>query len=112
MYVHCVLLVLEALASGVTVVCSDASSLPEVAGEAALMCEHTNVDTLTQLIIKSLEDQEWRQTAIRLGIQQAATFSWEKTVNKTLDAYRLAATLKGVWFFLPLETFYAYPPFL
>ena len=54
MYVHCVLLVLEALASGVTVVCSDASSLPEVAGEAALMCEHTDVNTLTQLIIKSL----------------------------------------------------------
>ena len=67
--------VLEALASGVPVVCSDASSLPEVAGEAALMCEHADVNTLTQLLIKSLEDQEWRQTAIRLGLQQAATFS-------------------------------------
>jgi alpha-1,3-rhamnosyl/mannosyltransferase len=54
------------------------------------------MNTLAQLLIKSLEDQEWRQTAIRLGIQQAATFSWEKTVHKTLDAYRLAATLKGV----------------
>jgi alpha-1,3-rhamnosyl/mannosyltransferase len=88
--------VLEALASGVPVVCSDASSLPEVAGEAALMCEHADVNTLTQLINKSLEDQEWRQTAIRLGLQQAATFSWQKTVDKTIDAYKLAATLKGV----------------
>ena len=88
--------VLEALASGVPVVCSDASSLPEVAGEAALMCEHADVNTLTQLLIKSLEDQEWRQTAIRLGLQQAATFSWQKTVVKTIDAYKLAATLKGV----------------
>jgi glycosyltransferase involved in cell wall biosynthesis len=88
--------VLEALASGVPVVCSDASSLPEVAGEAALMCEHADVNTLTQLLIKSLEDQEWRQTAIRLGLQQAATFSWQKTVDKTIDAYKLAATLKGV----------------
>ena len=88
--------VLEALASGVPVVCSDASSLPEVAGGAALMCEHADVNTLTQLLIKSLEDQEWRQTAIRLGLQQAATFSWQKTVDKTIDAYKLAATLKGV----------------
>ncbi len=88
--------VLEALASGVPVVCSDASSLPEVAGDAALMCEHSDVNTLTQLLIKSLEDQEWRQTAIRKGLQQAATFSWQKTVDKTLDAYKLAATLKGV----------------
>jgi alpha-1,3-rhamnosyl/mannosyltransferase len=88
--------VLEALASGVPVVCSDASSLPEVAGEAALMCEHADVNTLTQLLIKSLEDQDWRQTAIRLGLQQAATFSWQKTVDKTIDAYKLAATLKGV----------------
>jgi glycosyltransferase involved in cell wall biosynthesis len=88
--------VLEALASGVPVVCSDASSLPEVAGEAALMCEYADVNTLTQLMFKSLEDHEWRQTAIRLGLQQAATFSWQKTVDKTIDAYKLAATLNGV----------------
>jgi alpha-1,3-rhamnosyl/mannosyltransferase len=88
--------VLEALASGVPVVCSNTTSLPEVAGDAALMCEHADVDTLAQLIIKSLEDQEWRQTAIRQGLQQAATFSWQKTVDKTLAAYKLAATLKGV----------------
>lgn len=88
--------VLEALASGVPVVCSDATSLPEVAGGCALMCDHADVDALVELLTKSLEDQEWRQTAITKGLQQAATFSWQKTVNKTLDAYRLAATLKGV----------------
>ena len=88
--------VLEALASGVPVVCSDATSLPEVAGGCALMCNHADVHALVQLLTKSLEDQEWRQTAITKGLQQAATFSWQKTVNKTLDAYRLAATLKGV----------------
>jgi alpha-1,3-rhamnosyl/mannosyltransferase len=54
------------------------------------------MNTLAQLLIKSLEDQEWRQTAIRQGLQQAATFSWQKTVDKTIDAYKLAATLKGV----------------
>jgi len=88
--------VLEALASGVPVVCSNTTSLPEVAGDAALMCEHADVDTLAQLIIKSLEDQEWRQAAIRQGLQQAATLSWQKTVDKTIGAYKLAATLNGV----------------
>jgi len=88
--------VLEALASGVPVVCSNTTSLPEVAGDAALMCEHADVDTLAQLIIKSLEDQEWRQAAIRQGLQQAATFSWHKTVDKTVDAYKLSAVFKGV----------------
>ena len=88
--------VLEALASGVPVVCSDATSLPEVAGGCALMCDHADVDALAQLLTKSLEDEVWRRSAMTKGLQQAATFSWQKTVHKTLDAYRLAATLKGV----------------
>ena len=88
--------VLEALASGVPVVCSDATSLPEVAGGSALMCDHADVDALAQLLTKSLEDEAWRQSAMTQGLLQAATFSWQKTVHKTLDAYRLAATLKGV----------------
>ena len=88
--------VLEALASGVPVVCSDATSLPEVAGGCALMCDHADVDALAQLLTKSLEDEAWRRSAMTKGLQQAATFSWQKTVHKTLDAYRLAATLKGV----------------
>ena len=88
--------VLEALASAVPVVCSNASSLPEVAGDAALMCDHADVNVLAQLIIKSLEDEEWRLIAIRQGLQQAATFSWQKTVDKTMDAYKLATIIKGV----------------
>jgi alpha-1,3-rhamnosyl/mannosyltransferase len=88
--------VLEALASGVPVVCSNATSLPEVAGGCALMCDHADVDALAQLLTKSLEDEAWRRSAMTKGLQQAATFSWQKTVHKTLVAYRLAATSKGV----------------
>lgn len=48
--------VLEAMASGTPVVCSNSSSLPEVVGDVALMCDALDVETLTTLIIKSLED--------------------------------------------------------
>ena len=88
--------VLEALASGVPVVCSNATSLPEVAGGCALMCDHADVGTLALLLTKSLEDEAWRQSSMTQGLQRASTFSWQKTVHKTLHAYRLAATLKGV----------------
>lgn len=85
--------VIEALASGVPVVCSDATSLPEVLGGSALMCNHADIDGLAQLLVKSLEDEAWRLKAITTGLQQAATFSWQKTVRKTFDAYSLAANL-------------------
>ncbi len=85
--------VLEALASGVPVVCSNASSLPEVAGDAALMCHHADVNTLFQMLIESAEDEAWRASAITKGLQHAQSFSWQRTVDQTLDAYKLAANL-------------------
>ncbi|MFS0826275.1 glycosyltransferase family 4 protein [Pseudomonas phoenicis] len=80
--------VLEAMSSGVPVVCSTTSSLPEVAGEAALMCEALDVDALTALIAKGLEDQTWRHAAIDAGLTRAARFSWERCALGTLETYR------------------------
>jgi glycosyltransferase involved in cell wall biosynthesis len=80
--------VLEAMASGVPVVCSNSSSLPEVVGDAALMCDHDDVDGLQQLIIKALDDTNWRADAIIKGLQQAAGFSWEKCAEQTVAVYR------------------------
>ncbi|MCK2089610.1 glycosyltransferase family 4 protein [Thauera aromatica] len=80
--------VLEAMASGVPVVCSNSSSLPEVAGDAALMCAPHNVDTLTDLLRQGLEDEGWRSEAQRKGLAQAARFSWAQCARKTGAAYR------------------------
>lgn len=79
--------VLEAMSSGVPVVCSNSSSLPEVAGDAALMCEPLDVDTLTVLLQKGLEDESWRVSAIEQGLQHAAEFSWERCALGTLQVY-------------------------
>lgn len=80
--------VLEAMSSGVPVVCSTTSSLPEVAGEAALMCEALDVDALTELIAQGLQDQNWRHAAIDAGLARAARFSWERCALGTLETYR------------------------
>lgn len=80
--------VLEAMASGIPVVCSDSGSLPEVAGDCALMCSAMDSDTLTELIQKSIEDEVWREQARINGINQAKQFSWQRCAQETLFAYQ------------------------
>lgn len=80
--------VLEAMASGIPVVCSNSSTLPEVAGEAAAMCAPQDTDTLRELIASGLEDEIWRDGALRKGLLQAATFSWQRCAEKTAAVYR------------------------
>lgn len=80
--------VLEAMASGVPVVCSDSSSLPEVVGDCALMCQPQDTDTLSQLILRSIEDEAWREQAVSGGLLRAQTFSWQRCAQETIHAYR------------------------
>lgn len=82
--------VLEAMASGVPVVCSTASSLPEVAGDCALMCDPQDVEGLAVLLERAIIDSVWRDAVILRGVKRASDFSWDKTVVGTLAAYRLA----------------------
>ncbi|WP_152227001.1 glycosyltransferase family 1 protein [Pseudomonas sp. SCB32] len=81
--------VLEAMQSGVPVVCSDSSSLPEVAGEAALACAPADVDGMAGLLLRGLEDEAWRQAAKVAGITQAAKFSWKRCALETQRVYKL-----------------------
>jgi len=80
--------VLEAMASGVPVVCSTSSSLPEVAGDAALMCEPQDVDRLAQLLSQGLQDLAWRVVASEQGLRHAAQFSWSRCAADTMAVYR------------------------
>lgn len=80
--------VLEAMSSGVPVVCSNSSSLPEVAGDAALMCAALDVEALTGLIERGLTDQCWRDAAVIKGMKHAQGFSWERCARETLQVYQ------------------------
>ncbi|MBK5008024.1 glycosyltransferase family 4 protein [Pseudomonas sp. S32] len=80
--------VLEAMSSGVPVVCSNSSSLPEVAGPAALMCAPDDVEALTALLQRGLEDEAWREAAVAQGLAHASGFSWERCAQGTLEVYK------------------------
>ncbi len=79
---------LEAIASGVPVVTSNTSSLPEVVGEAALLVDPADVDALAEAMERILTDPALRDRLRREGPRQAARFTWRQTAGKTADLYR------------------------
>jgi glycosyltransferase involved in cell wall biosynthesis len=85
--------VLEAMACGTPVVCSNASSLPEVAGDAALLVDPTDGGALARALDQALTDQPMRQVLRTRGQAQAARFTWSDAAGTLLDAYHEAATL-------------------
>ncbi len=82
--------VLEAMACGVPVLTSDRSSLPEVAGDAALLVNPDDVDAITMGLEKLLTDTDWRSSAAEKGLRQARQFSWERCVEETVAVYHQA----------------------
>jgi glycosyltransferase involved in cell wall biosynthesis len=82
--------VLDALVRGTPVACSNASSLPEVAGDAALYFDPLDVDAIASAIDRLLSDSELRVRLSHAGLEQARKFSWEKTAERTLASYERA----------------------
>ena len=83
--------VLEAMASGTPVICSNATSLPEVAGEAALMHTPEDVDTLTSYLQMMTEDAALKQAMTNSGLARSRQFSWSLCADKTIEAYEQVA---------------------
>lgn len=83
--------VLEAMKSGVPVVCSNISSLPEVGGESVLTVPPDDKEAIVGAMYKSLVDGEWRNFASRSGVERSATFTWDRTAEKMTSLYRQLA---------------------
>lgn len=79
---------LEAMACGVPVVSSNASCLPEVAGDAALLVDPHSVEDIAAGIARLLGDEALRRTCIERGRERAKLFTWEKCARETLDVFR------------------------
>ncbi len=83
--------VLEAMARGVPVACSNASSLPEVAGDAALMFDPRDERSIAQAIETLLsQDGDARTRTVAQGIARAQQFTWKRAARATLDSYARA----------------------
>ncbi|MCB0358010.1 MAG: glycosyltransferase family 4 protein [Bdellovibrionales bacterium] len=80
--------VLEAMACGVPVVAANNSSIPEVAGDAALLLPDGDVAAWVEGINGLLEDRERQIVLSGKGVARAKLFSWERTAEETLAAYR------------------------
>jgi glycosyltransferase involved in cell wall biosynthesis len=79
--------VLEGMACGTPVVTSNVSSLPEVAGDAALMVDPYDVEEIAHAIQRVLDDETLRQTMIERGFAQARRFTWERSARQLLEIY-------------------------
>lgn len=80
--------VLEAMACGTPVVTSHVSSLPEIAGNAALLIDPHDVDNIANAIYNVLADNGLRKDLIHKGLERAKQFTWEKTARETLAVYK------------------------
>jgi glycosyltransferase involved in cell wall biosynthesis len=84
--------ILEAMACGRAVACSDASAMPEVADSAGLLFDPASVESMRRAMADVLLDAELRQRLERLGLQRAARFSWQRAAEETLAVYRRVAS--------------------
>jgi glycosyltransferase involved in cell wall biosynthesis len=85
--------VLEAMASGTPVVCSSATSLPEVAGLAALYFDPYKPEGMARALYSVFSDESLRTSLIELGRQNLHRFNWADTARQTLQVYRQALHL-------------------
>jgi len=80
--------VLEALAYGKPTLSSNTSSIPEVAGDAALLVDPEDENAIAAGLLRILTDEPLRADLRTKGPARASSFSWEATARATLDAYR------------------------
>lgn len=82
--------VLEAMARGVPVASSNASSLPEVAGDAALLFDPRDEAAMAAALVRLLSDRELVESLRERGLARSREFTWQRTARLTLDSYARA----------------------
>lgn len=80
--------VLESMACGTPVVCSNTSSLPEVGGDAVVYCNPNDIDDIKNKIELVLDDKNLQNNMITKGLERAKLFSWEKSASEHLKVFK------------------------
>ncbi len=81
---------LEAMACGAPTILADATSLPEVGGDAALYFPVNDADALAETLLRLLDDPGLAQDLSTRGLERAGAFTWHATARATAEAYRKA----------------------
>lgn len=81
------LTVLEAMACGTPVITSNVTSLPEVAGDAAILINPTEVEEIVTAILRLQAEPQTRQTLIDRGLSRVKQFTWEETASRVAEIY-------------------------
>ncbi len=87
--------VLEGFAAGVPVLTSNVSSLPEVAGDAAVLVDPMDADAIAAALTELLADGDLRAVLSAAGVARAARFTWESTARATAAVLHDAAPGRG-----------------
>jgi glycosyltransferase involved in cell wall biosynthesis len=88
--------IIEAMMCGCPVITSNRSSMPEVAGDAAMLVNPDSVNELANAMRRVTYDVELRQNLAARGKARAKDFSWERLGNIVLNAYIEAAGKQGL----------------
>ena len=78
--------VLEAFDAGTPVICSNTTSLPEVGGNAVLMCSPTDIEAMASLMERVIVDDGLRASLVQKGKEQLDNYSWEKSAHNLVNA--------------------------
>ncbi len=88
--------VIEAMSCGTPVVCSDGGSLPEIAGDAAIVVSVDNEAALADALMRVVGDAALRETLIARGLQRARLFTWERAARASLEVYSMVTKIGHV----------------
>jgi alpha-1,3-rhamnosyl/mannosyltransferase len=80
--------IVEAFASELPVITSNCTSMPEVAGDAAILVNPLNVSQITDALLQILKDSALASNLKTLGKQRSALFSWEENAQRTISIYQ------------------------
>jgi alpha-1,3-rhamnosyl/mannosyltransferase len=86
---------LEAMACGAPVVASRAASIPEVVGDAGLLCDPDDAAEFAAAIESVVCDRSTRDRLVRLGAERAREYSWARCADLTVKSYRRAVDDNG-----------------
>ncbi|MBI4209610.1 MAG: glycosyltransferase family 4 protein [Deltaproteobacteria bacterium] len=84
--------ILEAMQCGCPVITSNCSSMAEVAGDAAILVDPHDVESIRDGMLQLIEKPDLRKSLIQRGFQRAKEFSWERTAQETYEGYQVVVS--------------------